>query len=71
MPVPPGSKGQREFLYNITDDMRAQHRLQVLDCTRQQLMEVTHKSVFIFFVFFFFLFQNWVKGKSWVKLSCK
>ncbi|KAI0212017.1 Presequence protease, mitochondrial [Lamellibrachia satsuma] len=41
MPVPPGEKGMRKFLFDIDDAMRQQHREQLFAVSRDDLVRVT------------------------------
>ena len=41
MPVAPGNKGQRQFLHDISDEMRHTFRRQLVDVTKDDLLAVT------------------------------
>ena len=43
MPVPPGEKGLRKFLFDIDDAMRQRHREQLFAVSRDDLVNVAQR----------------------------
>lgn len=43
MPVSPGNKGQRQFVHNISDDLRHQYRQALVGVTKEDMLSVIDK----------------------------
>lgn len=42
-PLPPSSKGTRQFMYGISDDLLQKHREAIMKCTKADIIKIAHR----------------------------